>query len=182
MHIFVKSATHIRLLFVLYVDVCLQCIFTTRFLSTYLKTRRWMSCYGAGCWSSKSSPVSPLHNVSTHKCVRVYTSMYTTGMRVDLRVWYMNTHVVEKDAAGTCPPRVVPFPVQTSHTGEEEMFLILSRRNIGGFTSNVKNECQFFWVPYLESRLFFFSSADYLSETSHRWVRDVSDPLMEDHT
>ena len=124
--------------------MCLQCIFTTRFLSTYSKTRRWMSCSGAGCWSSESSPVSSLQNVSTHKCVRVYTSMYTTGMRVDLRVWYMNTHVVEKDAAGSCPPRVVPFPVQTSHGWGRDVSDPSKEDHLGGFRDVVENECQHF--------------------------------------
>ena len=55
------------------------------------------------------------------KCVRVCTKVCTsiqhtsiyTGMRVNLRVWYMNTHMSPgKGCSGTCPPtQSLPFPV-----------------------------------------------------------------------
>ena len=75
--------------------MCTQCIFTPHFLSTYLKTRRWMSSIGAGCRGSESSPVSTTP--------RKYTTLCVSLQRYASR-WYMNTHVVEKDAAGPVLP------------------------------------------------------------------------------
>ena len=93
-----------NMFFVLCVDMCnsaynvyimfTQCIFTPYFLSTYLKTRRWMSSIGAGCRCSESSPVSTTLRKYTTLCVSLQ-SIQKYASR-----WYMNTHVVEKDAAG----------------------------------------------------------------------------------
>ena len=76
-----------------------------------------------------------------YKCVYEYTHVYVYNRYAGRSpgMIYEYTCLLEKDAAGTCPPRVAPFPVQTSHTGEEDF---LSYRTIRGFIYNVEDGCQ----------------------------------------
>ena len=100
--------------------MCTQCIFTPHFLSTYLKTRRWMSSIGAGCWGSESSPVSTTPRKYTTLCVSLHCIVYShtyKGMRVD-DIWiHMSWKRMQRDLSS----QILSFPVSA---GRERRFLI----------------------------------------------------------